>query len=166
MRYAVGSMNPVKERAVQEAVGDQHTTVAVDADPGITAMPMDRGTAREGARNRAKDALAKTDAGCGVGIEGYVEADRFLAVWATIVDADGVLGEAGSGRARLPDAIAGRLPEEELGTVIEDVIGEEKIAQEEGTIAYLTGGRITRQEFTARAVWYALDAVDGAAVDL
>jgi len=157
MRFAVGSTNPVKERAVQEALGDQHTTVAVDADPGITAMPMGRATGREGARNRGHDAHRKTDADRGVGIEGYVEGGRFLTVWATIVDGDGVIGEGGAGRARLPDAIAGRIPAEALGAVIDDVLDEQAVARNGGTIAYLTDGRVTRTAFTARAVRHALD---------
>ncbi|MDY6770994.1 MAG: DUF84 family protein [Candidatus Nanohaloarchaea archaeon] len=162
--YALGSTNAAKEAATEQVLADyeeSYEVVTVDVDPGIAAMPMERENARQGARNRARRAAATADADRGIGVEGYVEDGAFLSVWAAVFGDGAVIGEGGAGRIRLPDSITSRIPDEELGEVIADVAGEEGIREREGTVGVMTDGRLTRTEFTARALGHAMEHVLG-----
>ncbi len=164
MLYALGSGNPVKEKATRSALETYHDTLDVErvsVDPGIGSMPMAWEQARTGARNRAFRAARKLDADRGIGIEGYIEHAAFLTVWTVIMEDGEVLGEGGSGRIRLPDAVTSRLPEEELGTVINDEMERDDVPEQEGTVGVMTDGRLTREEFTRRSVAHAMEQVLG-----
>jgi inosine/xanthosine triphosphatase len=162
--YALGSGNPVKEdatRSVLERYHDDLDLEPVSVDPGIGAMPMSWETARTGARNRAFRAAHQLDADRGVGIEGYIEHAAFLTVWTVIMENANVIGEGGSGRIRLPDEVTSRLPDEELGMVINDTMERDDVPESEGTVGVMTDGRLTREEFTRRSIVHAMEQVLG-----
>jgi len=164
MLYAVGSGNPVKVQAARSALEEYHDELQVErvsVDPGIGAMPMSWEQARTGARNRAFEAIRELDMDRGIGIEGYVEHATFLTVWTVIMEDGAVIGEGGAGRIRLPDAVTSRLPGEELGTVINEVMERDDVPKREGTVGVMTDGRLTREVFTRRSVVHAIEQVLG-----
>lgn len=162
--YAIGSGNPVKEQAARDALEQYHDDLRVErlsVDPGIGSMPMSWEIARTGARNRAFRAVRQLDADRGIGIEGYIEHAAFLTVWTVVIEGGEVIGEGGSGRIRLPDAITSRLPDEELGTVINDTMERDDVPESEGTVGVMTDGRLTREAFTRGSVAHAMEQVLG-----
>lgn len=164
MRIGVGSGNPVKRRAVESALvgplaGADVESLAVDS--GVSDQPSGHAETITGAETRAANVLAGGDVDLGVGVEGGVAEFEgtdglFLVMWA--VASDGERVGHGSGPAiRLPDSIADRVRDgEELGPVMDDVLGEEDVARKQGAAGALTGGRVDRTEALATAVAGAL----------
>lgn len=156
MHVAIGSENPVKVNAVERVLPDAETT-AVGVDSGVPEQPWGREETVEGARNRVAAALAATDADYGVGIEGGV-AERdvpggvWLVMWAAVTD--GTDTHFGAGPSiRLPDPVAERLRDgEELGPVLDDELGREDLAKQEGAIGIYTAGRVGRSDALVDAV--------------
>jgi inosine/xanthosine triphosphatase len=158
MRIAVGSGNPVKRRAVEQAV---ETTLdaeieSVPVDSGVSEQPRGREETVQGAKNRAANALAAGEYGLGVGLEGGVaEIDGseglFLIMWAAVTDGQQV--GLGSGPAfRLPAEIGERVAAgEELGPVMDDVLGEDDVARKQGAAGALSGGVVDRDDALAAA---------------
>jgi inosine/xanthosine triphosphatase len=151
MHIGVGSGNPVKRRAV-EATFPEATVTAVGVDSGVDEQPTGHDETIRGAENRARNVLA-TDAGdfdYGVGLEGGVaEFDGsdglFLVMWAAVTDGDRV-GHGAGPSLELPTAIAVRVRDgEELGPVMDDVLGTTDVAKRDGAAGALSGGRIDRE---------------------
>lgn len=162
MRVAVGSENPVKVAATDEAIGDlPGTTVdAVGVDSGVPEQPTGVAETRTGATNRARRAYEVGGYTLGVGIEGGVATfgtdDLFLIMWAAVTDGDRVEVAAGPS-VRLPDTVAERLRNgEELGPVMDDEFDREGVARSEGAVGILTGGSVDREEALRAAVAGAL----------
>jgi len=156
MHVAIGSKNPVKLEATARVVPDAETT-AVAVDSGVPEQPWGREETVEGARNRAEAALASTDADYGIGIEGGVaERDSpggvWLVMWAAVTD--GTTTHFGAGPSiRLPESVAQQLREgEELGPLLDDELGREDIATQEGAIGVYTDGRVGRTDALEDAV--------------
>jgi inosine/xanthosine triphosphatase len=149
----------VKLAAVERALAPTREA-AVEAVPvgsGVAEQPMGHGETRAGARRRAERALPGYD--LGVGIEGGVAdeyGDCWLVVWAAVTD--GERWGLGSGPSlALPDHVADRVRAgEELGPVMDDVVGEEGIARDRGAAGVLTGGSVDREAALAGAVAGAL----------
>jgi len=163
MRVAVGSGNPVK----RDATGRIFTEAEVVAEPvpsGVSEQPIGRGETRQGARNRAERALESGAYDLGVGLEGGVAGvdhdearddatdDRYLIMWAAVTDGDR-WGVGGGPSYPLPESIAARIGDgEELGPVMDDVLGASNVAQNQGAAGALTAGRTTRTDALATAV--------------
>nr|WP_231512919.1 inosine/xanthosine triphosphatase [Haloferax mediterranei] len=149
MNIAVGSGNPVKRRAVERACPDA-SVAAVAVDSGVSEQPTGHDETIEGAVNRAHQALEEGDYDLGIGIEGGVatfsagtdgrEDDIYLVMWAAVTDGERV-GRAAGPSLLLPGGIADRIRAgEELGPVMDDVLGTNDIAKNEGC-----GGRVHRR---------------------
>ncbi|WP_435195680.1 inosine/xanthosine triphosphatase [Natronomonas sp. EA1] len=160
MNVIVGSGNPVKVRAVERALAsagyEPHVT-GVAVDSGVSEQPYGDAETREGARNRARAAFDGCD--LAVGIEGGVaprDGGLWLVMHAAVTDGDDLA--YGEGPAlRLPDAIAARVEAgEELGPVMDDVLGEDDVAKKQGAAGALTGGIIDRESALRHAVAGAL----------
>jgi len=163
MFVGVGSTNPVKRAATEAAIGEMPglSVDAVDVDSAVPEQPRGHAETAAGARQRARRALDAGGYDLGVGIEGGVAAfdgvdGRFLVMWAAVTDGDRV--EVGSGPSiRLPDEIARRVDDgEELGPVMDDALGRESVARQEGAAGVLTGDAVTRTEALETAVAGAL----------
>lgn len=163
MLIAVGSTNPAKLSAVHQTI----VRVWPDADiqgiavpSSVAAMPMSDAACIAGARNRAQAARLALNAELGVGLEGGVnpEPDGLMLLgWVVITHADGREGLASTPRLPLPPLIANRiLAGEELGPVMDDILGETKSNHRGGAIGALTGGLVPRDAAFAIAVAYAL----------
>lgn len=163
MKIAVGSTNPVKIAAVRSVVARVWPDAAVHAvavASGVSEMPMSDAETRLGAANRARAALAAVAADLGIGLEGGVQPDDaglLLHGWVVVMDGDGRVGIGGAGRLPLPRAIAQRVHAgEELGHVMDDVLGEQNVKQKGGAVGALTAGLVLREEAFAIGVAYAL----------
>ncbi|MGB9986464.1 inosine/xanthosine triphosphatase [Salarchaeum japonicum] len=160
MRIAVGSENPVKREATERATAALNATVATEAvDSGVSEQPMTDAETRKGARNRAERALAAGDYDLGVGLEGGVTSlddDLLLTMWAAVTDGETV-GVGGGPRLLLPDEIAERVRAgEELGPVMDDVVGAENVARANGAAGVLTGDLVNRESALRHALAGAL----------
>jgi len=158
MHVAVGSTNPVKVEAVERTLARYEPSVtAVAVDSGVPEQPWSIAETVTGAENRARRALEQTEASYGVGLEGGV-ADLegvpglSLVMWAAVTD--GRRLERGSGPSlRLPDRVATRLDAgEELGPVMDDLLGTSGVAETEGAAGVLTDGLTDRTSALSQAV--------------
>ncbi len=160
MHVAVGSTNPVKQRAV-ETVLDNATVTPVAVDSGVSEQPRSRAETIQGADTRARRALAAADADLAVGIEGGVGADpcddgRYLVMWAAVTDGER-LERGGGPSIRLPGAVSDRIHAgEELGPVMDDWLDASGVATGQGAAGVLTGGAIDRESALVHAVAGAL----------
>lgn len=161
MRVAVGSTNPVKREATANALPAATVVEAVSVDPGVSAQPTGEAETVDGARNRARRALATGDYDLGIGLEGGVASvdsidGRFLTMWAAATDGDRI--EYGGGpRLRLPTDVEERLAAgEELGPVMDDRLDTTGIKHDQGAAGVLTGGIIDRESALRHALAGAL----------
>lgn len=161
MKVAVGSTNPVKLEAAKSlsAYGDFAFT-AVDASSGVTHQPMSEEETREGAINRARDALSKVpDATYAVGIEGGVRDDGER-MWCfgccAIADRNGRVGTGFSGEFQLPPSVRSEiLKGGELGPVMDRLLHRKDVKKQEGAVGVLTRNVIKRPDQLRPAVIYA-----------
>jgi inosine/xanthosine triphosphatase len=160
MRVAVGSGNPVKREATARVLAA--ATVVVEPVPsGVSEQPVGHGETRTGAENRARAALEAGAYDLGVGIEGGVAtfadaSDPFLVMWAAVTDGD--RSGCGTGPSlRLPPSVADRVDDgEELGPVMDDVLGTTDVAKKAGAAGAFTDGRMTRTDALESAVTSAM----------
>ncbi len=163
MKIAVGSTNPVKVAAVKSIVSQLWPEAAiqsVDVPTGVSEMPMSDEETITGARNRARAARLAINADLGFGLEGGVHSDPIglmLQGWVVVTDGNGREGVAGAGRLPLPPLLANRvLAGEELGPIMDNLLGETNVKAKGGAIGALTGGLIPREQAFALGVAYAL----------
>ncbi|SFR38163.1 inosine/xanthosine triphosphatase [Halogeometricum limi] len=156
MRIAVGSGNPVKRDAT-ERVFDSAAVVAEPVSSGVSEQPTGHDETRTGAENRALACLDADAYDLGVGIEGGVARfagrdDLFLVMWAAVTD--GTRWGRGTGPSlRLPETIADRVDAgEELGPVMDDVLGTNDVAKKQGAAGAFTAGRLSRTDALESAV--------------
>lgn len=158
MHVAVGSTNPVKVEAVERTLARYDPSVtAVAVDSGVPEQPRSVDETVVGAETRARRALERTDAAYGIGLEGGV-ADLeavpglSLVMWAAVTD--GTRVERGSGPTlRLPTRVADRVTAgEELGPVMDDLLGVDGLAENEGAAGVLTDGLTDRTSALGAAV--------------
>jgi len=162
-KIAVGSKNPVKVGAVRsviERAWPRAEVIAVDVDPDVSAMPMSDLECIDGARNRAEQALQHEGVDVGIGLEGGVNQDPdglMLLGWVVALDRNGREGVGGGARLPLPKQIAQRVVSgEELGPVMDELLGQSNVKQRGGAVGALTNGLVLRKETFAVAVAYAL----------
>ena len=158
-RAAVGSTNPAKIDAVRLALARLApgcVLEAVHVPSGVAAQPIGDQATREGARNRARAALAATRADVAFGLEGGVMNEPpivWLVSWVAAVASDGRHGDASGLRMPLPKTVAGRLAAgDELGTVIDDLFTVRASKQHAGAIGLLTEGFVSRTDAFADLV--------------
>jgi non-canonical (house-cleaning) NTP pyrophosphatase len=78
--------------------------------------------------------------------------DRYLIMWAAVTDGDR-WGVGGGPSYPLPESIAARIGDgEELGPVMDDVLGASNVAENQGAAGALTDGQTTRTDALATAV--------------
>lgn len=163
MRVAVGSTNPVKRGATEDAFASIAGTeiAVVDVDSGVSDQPTGHDETATGARTRARRALDAGAYDLGVGIEGGVAAydwadGLFLVMWAAVTDGD-TTGVGAGPSLRLPADVAARVRDgEELGPVMDDAFDLENVKEKAGAAGVLTGHAIDRRGALTTAVAGAL----------
>jgi len=151
MKVAVGSTNPVKVKAVEEALGLE--VVPVKAESGVSPTPTSIEEMVKGAVNRAKRAFSVGGVVMGVGIEGglYRAGDwwfltAFAAVW------DGKREGVGHGFGLpIPHSLVERTREKELGEVMEE-LSSKGVKEREGAVGVLTRNYLERKDMLVWAV--------------
>lgn len=163
MTIAVGSRNPAKIAAVTKAiqpVWPAATIRPVAVSSGVSAMPLSDTECLQGARNRARAAREALATAYGIGLEGGVQesaAGLLLLGWVAIVDATGREGVGSTARLPLPATIAARVSAgEELGPVMDDILGVTKSNHRGGAVGALTNGLVLRADTFAMAIACAL----------
>ncbi|MUW15525.1 DUF84 family protein [Halorubrum sp. CBA1125] len=185
MRVGVGSGNPVKRRAVEQALGaresddrlsdersraDGEPTVDTESGIEVESVPVDSGVSEQptgheetvtGAERRAAAVLDAGTYDLGVGLEGGVARFEgteglYLVMWAAVSDGSKV-GRGAGPSIELPADVAARVADgEELGPVMDDVLDTTGIARRGGAAGALTDGRVDRADGLAAAVAGAL----------
>ncbi|MDQ0430441.1 inosine/xanthosine triphosphatase [Planomicrobium stackebrandtii] len=157
IRAAIASKNPAKINAVSSVLTNMEWTVdlsAVDAESEVSAQPFSQQETRQGAVNRAKNALGDFD--FAVGLEGGVyemEGILYLCNWGALATQDGRLYTAAGAQIPLPSEIAEGLHKGiELGPVMDDYANEIGIRHHKGAVGILTDGFVNRGEMFSHVV--------------
>jgi inosine/xanthosine triphosphatase len=150
MKIVIGTENTAKVEAVKKVISKLYegaNFISIKSESNVSGQPLSDEEAIEGAINRAKFAFSQHgDSDLSIGMEGYVEDNRFgmfLGGWVAIIDKTGKLGLGSSGRVKLPDSIRKNINAgNELGPLIEELLGSEKysIRNNQGTNGILTKG--------------------------
>lgn len=151
MRVAIGSKNPAKITAVEEAFKENtYEIIAVDANSGVSEQPMSDEETIKGAINRAIEAAAKGEASIGVGLEGGVQQTPFglvLCNWGALAAKGMKPIIAGGARLPLPEEIAQKLMSgAELGPVMDEYAKKQNVRKNEGAVGIFTNGQMNRSE--------------------
>lgn len=157
MKILVGSNNPVKIEAVNEAFKkyfDNIETIGFDVDSNVPNQPFNDETFF-GAENRTFE-LKKIneqqnlDADYFVGIEGGISNNfnRWFAYGVVcIMNLDGKKGFGTSAHFELPEKVIKEIKEgKELGHVMDEIQNIQNTKQKKGAIGYFTNGKMTRKD--------------------
>lgn len=160
MKVAVGSMNPVKVKAAENAfkcVFGDATAEGKDVKSGVPSQPFGMDTVR-GAINRAKAAFShECDYGVGIeaglfDVEGFVLDVQYCAVY----DGEWLTLGCGSG-FEYPSIVLGEvLAGKEVGEVMSRVAGIDSLGKKCGAIGFLSNGMLDRTALTEQSVFMAL----------
>ena len=164
MRVAVGSQNPVKVEAVNQAFGlyfDEIEIVPVSVDSGVQPFPMSQQETLTGAQNRVQKAWeADTAIDYAVGIEAGVFSIEtyFLVQGFAAVKKDDEVGLGCSVAFEVsPNVIAKIDPSSDRSKqTIEQLLGRSNIFHQEGVVGVLTQNQLTRTQILRDAVICAL----------
>jgi inosine/xanthosine triphosphatase len=167
MRVVVGSTNPVKIKAVKNALkcfSIKASVKGVKVDSGAPPQPIGQNSIIKGAISRARCALRSGNFDWGVGIEaGLVKIahaqSRFLDVeWCAIVDRRGVVTFGHSSGFEYPHIVIETVmkEKEEIAKIMERLTGIKNIGRRMGAIGYLSRGKLNRVKFTEQAVFMAM----------
>ena len=158
-RAAIGSTNPAKVRAVEQALASLAPgceVIALAVPSGVGHQPFGDGATRSGALERARSALATSGADIGFGLEGGVELDGelvWLLSWVAAIDRSGREGYASGLRMLLPPKLAGGLRAgSELGALVDELFGVTDSKSASGAIGLLTAGAVSRTDAFADLV--------------
>ncbi len=154
MKVVVGSTNPVKIEAVRtafEMVWPEQTwdVTGIPAASGVAAQPMSDEECIIGARNRAREALAYSDAAYGVGLEGGLQrvAGKWLnGGWSVVIDSSGREGIGATIKMITPARMMAKVEQGmELGDVDDLFFQQQNSKQAQGHFGLFTRGLITRK---------------------
>ncbi|MDR7434479.1 MAG: inosine/xanthosine triphosphatase [Armatimonadota bacterium] len=163
MRIVIGSTSPSKVEAAWRVLQRAFPGAEIESlevPSGVSPQPRSMEETVQGAINRAKAALERYGAKLGVGIEGGVEVTPYgvmMCAWVAIMNRDGRLGLGSGPRVMLPESLAVRaLAGEELGPIVDDLLGSSEGHESFGTIGLLTKGLLRREAMLEVAVVAAL----------
>lgn len=169
---SIGSKNPVKIKAVEEAmlktIGNV-LVVGVDVESGVSEQPIGFKETCRGAINRAKNAMEKNPALYSIGIEaglvelcsdtevGSLQEGKYMDIHVCVVY-DGLNFTVGTSQGfQLPKELVKEMKKGiECSSVAEKIYGIEDIGQKNGVIGYLTDDNIKRIDLCRDAVIMAM----------
>ncbi|HLO12021.1 MAG TPA: DUF84 family protein [Pseudoneobacillus sp.] len=148
MKIIIGTKNPAKILAVQNAFIGENEFISVDVPSGVSEQPFSDEETIKGAINRAQEALEMGKGDIGIGLEGGVQESSYgllLCNWGALVYKGQTPIIAGGARILLPEEIAIRLRNgEELGPIMDDYAKKQNIRKKEGAVGVFTNGKIDR----------------------
>lgn len=164
MRVAVGSKNPVKLEAVNQAFHlyfDEIEILPVSVDSGVQPFPMSQQETLAGAQNRAQKAWeTDTSLDYAVGIEaGIFSIETFFLVQGfAAVKKDDKVGLGCSVAFEISPNFVGKIDplSDQSKQTIEQLLGRSNIFHQEGVIGVLTQNQLTRTQILRDAVICAL----------
>ena len=164
MKVVVGSTNPVKLKAVEEAFQtffeEELEVVGKEVGSGVVDQPWGEEETRKGARNRAIRSLEKGKGDFGVGLEGgvtEVEGKLFECAWVVVKDRKGKEGLGGGLYFELPVKVAEKIRQGgELGPIMDELLQEKDVKKKSGAIGVFTKGKLTRKQAYVHLVLQAL----------
>eukprot|EP00928_Gymnodinium_smaydae_P061082 TRINITY_DN4515_c0_g1_i3.p1 TRINITY_DN4515_c0_g1~~TRINITY_DN4515_c0_g1_i3.p1 ORF type:complete len:211 (+),score=31.99 TRINITY_DN4515_c0_g1_i3:61-633(+) len=172
--WAVGTTNPSKLAAVKRALSQYGALASAEiqgakVDSGVSDQPMTMEETTQGARNRARAARAAIEgATIGIGMESglFKTGGKLFDLSACAID-DGEQFHIGYSCAwELPDAVRRRVEEEKMNLTeafnAEGICNDPNIGDKGGVISLLTGGRVTRTDYTVQSIQMALLAMNPA----
>jgi inosine/xanthosine triphosphatase len=156
----IGSANPVKRQAVEEAVLAAHEVLgiadrldfrAIEVASGVAAQPFSDEETRSGAANRIKNLLnSDAEIELAFGLEGGVielPDGLYSTVWIGVGDRQGRRVFANGNRFCLPEPIAvGIRSGQEMGEVMDQLQQTSGINHREGMLGVVTRGVVTRAQ--------------------
>ncbi|UQN06005.1 DUF84 family protein [Deinococcus sp. QL22] len=154
----VGSQNPAKVRPVQEVFGQLQPPAVVmgqNVPSGVPDQPLGEEETRRGAVNRAWAAVKLAEAeqsadAWGVGLEGGVRIDADGNGWLfgmVAVAHTGRLETVRTAEMRLPPPVLARVQGgEELGSVMDALLGTVDVKRGVGSVGVLTAGLTDRAD--------------------
>ena len=153
MNIAIGTKNRAKIAAVQKVVAcyiDNVQFEAFNVVSHVADQPMSDEETRQGAINRAQEALAISDAQLAFGLEGGVKmlnGGLYLCNWAALATRKGVIYTAAGAQIPLPVEIATEIQRgRELGPVMDAYAQQTNTREHAGAIGVFTNGYVDRQE--------------------
>lgn len=154
---AVGSTNRVKVAAVKNALIDEEVAIIpCSATSKVRDQPLTAEETLQGAINRAKDCLEKTEATLAIGLEGGIEFMHekvYLCHWGALVDREHKTFITNSALFLLPEIDEGDLRAgKNLDEILLKMSGIENLGSKEGAIGYFTANRLTREDVLAQMV--------------
>ncbi|HEY0964512.1 MAG TPA: inosine/xanthosine triphosphatase [Candidatus Paceibacterota bacterium] len=164
-RVIVGSHNPVKVAAVQEAFAHTFPDEAFDFVPCaavslVPDQPFGSEETKLGAKNRADDCVRHEAGDFYVGLEGGVEEienELWAMAWMCVRDKEEMYGFGKTSAFLLPPKVVELIRNgKELGHATDQVFETLNSKHEGGTIGILTNGIITRKDFYRDALIFAL----------
>lgn len=164
MKVVVGSKNPVKLQATRNVLEKIYTELeiqAIDVDSEVPDQPIGLKTTVQGAINRAKNAFY-SDFDLSVGIEsGLLEVPHSITgyldlQWCAIYDGEKITLGVSAGFEYPPMVIEQVLGGREVGDVMDQVTGVDKLGQKTGAVSHLTQGMLDRTGNTEQCVLMAM----------
>ncbi len=154
---AIGSTNPIKIQAVKNAIDNEKVRVVpCSATSKVRSQPLSDEETRQGAINRAKDCLEKTESALGIGLEAGIallEGKVYLCHWGAIVDRNQNVYCSNGPLILLPKEFEKLLLD---GQCLEDIMhrakGIEHLGTKEGAIGVFTQNRLNREQVLTQIV--------------
>ncbi len=153
MKVAVGSKNPVKIAAVQEAFqkifpDETWEVIGIEVTSGVSYQPMSDEESIKGARNRATQSIKKLNTDYGVGLEGglqKVDGKWFDSGWIVVVDKHGFEGIGSTIKMPTPAKLMKFVHKGiELGMVDDMIFKRKNSKHAEGHFGLMSKNAITR----------------------
>lgn len=148
---AIGSTNPVKIQAVRNALIDEKMhVVSCAGSSNVRSQPLSDEETLQGAINRAKNCLEKTDSTLAIGLEAgvvFLQDNLYLCHWGAIVDRHQNIYFTNGPLILLPLEYWKLLQE---GQSLEDIMhhstGIENLGTKSGAIGIFTNNKLNREE--------------------
>jgi len=164
MKVVVGSKNPVKLKATENILNQIYSQIEVEAkhvDSEVPDQPIGLETTINGAINRAKNVFS-TEFDLSVGIEsGLLEVPHSITgyldlQWCAIFDGEKTTLGVSAGFEYPPLVIKKVLEGMEVGDVMDQVTGVDRLGEKKGAVSHLSNGLLDRTGNTEQCVLMAM----------
>ncbi len=157
LAIAIGSTNPIKVQAVKNAIAnDEIKIISTHASSEVSLQPLSDEETLQGAINRAKDCLEKSEAQLAIGLEAgvvFLNDHVFLCHWGAIIDRHQNIYFTNGPIILLPDSYKEALLG---GQILEDIMygstGIQNLGSKKGAIGVFTQDRLNREQVLTQIV--------------